>query len=97
MLGGPQQQRRGVAAPVLGVRDLSAQQVHSGAPELIQRSRLRGAQQIRYGVERARMDLGLRRGQRPLRAPRRIGCQHHGPLQEGGATGPAAAGLRSVG
>jgi NAD(P)-dependent dehydrogenase (short-subunit alcohol dehydrogenase family) len=42
--GGAQEQARGLAPPVLRVRDLGAQQISAGPPELIERARLHGGE-----------------------------------------------------
>jgi hypothetical protein len=67
-----QQQRGCVTAAAGGERDLAAQQVRPGPPELIRRPSLRGGQQCWGRIERAGLVLGLRRGQRPLRPLRRV-------------------------
>jgi len=63
-------------------RDLRAQQVAAGALQFIQRPGLCHGQQAERGVEGASPVLGLRGGQRPLRAKRRVERQPGGPLQE---------------
>jgi len=61
---------------------------------------IRTAQDLGSGVvldDRARIVLGLRRGQCALRPARRLGCQLGRPLQEHGRCGDAAAALGPVG
>ena len=65
-LGGAEQQRWSVAAAVDGKLDLTAQQVHLGALELVQRSGLCDGDQSECRVERAGLVLGLCRGERSL-------------------------------
>jgi hypothetical protein len=84
-----------------GERDLRAQQVAAGPLQFVQRPGLCHGQQAERGVRCARPVLGLRRGQRPLGAPRRVQRQPGGPLQERGrrrqttaALGPACAMLK---
>ena len=76
-LGRLQQQRRSVAAPARGERDVAAQQVHPGAGELVERPGLRHGEQVQGLAERAGLHAGLRRGQRAFGPPGRIGGQRH--------------------
>ena len=70
------------------------QQIHAGSPELVQRSGLRGRQQPERRVERAGLQVGLRRRQHALGAAGRIDRQVGRPPQERGRGGEPAAGLR---
>jgi hypothetical protein len=76
-----------------GERDLRAQQVAAGALQFIQRPGLCHGQQAERGVKRASLVLGLRRGQRPLCAARRVERQPGGTFQERGRGGETTAGL----
>jgi hypothetical protein len=99
-LGRLEQQRGSVAAPARGERDLPAQQVHPGAGELIERPGtliLRRREQVQGVTEGAGLHVGLRRGQRALGTPRRVGGQRHRSLQERRGRGQPAAGLRPPG
>ena len=69
-------------------RSTRARSSSSSAPALRRR------EQTERVVERAGLELRLRRGQRALRAARGIGCQRGGALEEGGGGGEAAARLR---
>ena len=73
-----------VAAAVQCERDLTAQQVHLGALELVQRSGLCDGNQSECRVERAGLVLGLGRGERAPRPGPRVGRQRGGTLQERG-------------
>ena len=94
---GLQQQRGSIAAEARGEGDVAAQQVDPGALELVERSGLRRGQEPERRVERAGLEARLRRGQRALRAPRRVGGQRDGALQERGRGGESAASLRPAG
>ncbi len=96
-LGGLEEQRRSVIAAARGEGDPGAQHVDPGALDLVERSPLGGGQQGKRGTRRARIVLGLRRGQRALRPARRIGRELGSPLQERGRCGDAAAALRAAG
>ena len=61
--------------------------------QFIQRPGLCRGQQAERGVRCASLVLGLRRGQRPLGAARRVERQPGGPLQERGRRREAAAAL----
>ena len=65
-----------------GERDLRAQQVAAGTLQFIQRPGLCHGQQAECGVMGASPVLGLRCGQRPLCAARRVERQPGGPLKE---------------
>ena len=96
-LGGLEQQRGRVAAASHREGDLRAEEVHAGAVEFVERSGLRRGQQSEGRVGRAGVVRGLRRGQRALRAARRLGRQFGRALQEGGGRRQAPARLRPVG
>ena len=89
-----EQQQRSVAAAVLGERDLGLEQIHAGAPELVERPGLRGRQQPASHIERPRPQAGLGGGERSVGAPRGIAGQRDRALQECGRGGEAAARLR---
>ena len=91
-----EQQRRRVAAQPRGEHDLPAQQVHPGALQLIQRSGFRRGQQLQGRPERAGLQVGLRRGERPLGPAGGIDAQQHRTLQERRGRGQPAAGLGPV-
>ena len=95
--GRPQQQRRGLAAPVRGERELSAHQVGAGPPGLARWSGRGLAQQFPRRVEHTGLDLGRRRGQRPVGAPRRVRGQPGRALQERGRRGQPRARLGPAG
>ncbi len=95
--GGPQQQRRSVAAPAGDERELGPGEIDPGALERPERPGFRHDQQVDGRGERARVHLGLRRGQRPPRAPGRIRGQHGRALQERRGRGQPAARLRPPG
>jgi hypothetical protein len=78
-----EQQRGSVAARAGGERDLAAQPVRPGALQLVQRSGLRGGQEFQRLAKRARLQAGLRRGQRPPGAARRVGRQQRRAFAEG--------------
>ena len=67
------------------------------AGELIQRPGFRRRQQLEGLAERAGLHARLRRRQRALGVPRRIGGQQHRPFQERRGRGQPAPGLRSPG
>ncbi len=77
--------------------DLPAQQIRPGLLELIQRSRLRGAQQPQRRIERAGLILSLRGGECAHCARRRPGRQRGGAFEERGRRGQPAARLRPAG
>jgi hypothetical protein len=87
---------RRVAPAADGKRDLTAQHVHLGALELVQRSRLCDPDQSECRVERAGLVPGLCRGQRQPRPARRLGRQLGRSLQEGGRRRQAAAASRTL-
>ena len=76
---------------------LAAKPVHPGACELAQRPGLRRGQQVQAGAEAAGLQAELRRRQRAVGLPGRIGGQRHRALQERRRCGEAAAGLRLPG
>ena len=78
-------------------RDLAPQQVHPGALELVQWSRLRRGQQSQRRIGRAGLVLGLCSGQRALPPAGRAGRQPGGLLQEGGRRGQTTARLGAAG
>jgi hypothetical protein len=78
-------------------RDLPAQQVGSDALEFRERPRLRRGQQSQRRFERAGPGHCLRRGQRALRPPLRVGCQRGRAVQEGSRRREPAARLRAAG
>ena len=101
LLGRAEHERGRVTAMTRGERDLRAQQVAAGTLQFIQRPGLCHGQQAERGVKCASPVLGLRCGQRPLRAARRVERQPGGPLQERGrrrettaALGPACGLLK---
>ena len=65
-LGSLEQQRRSVAAAAHREGDLAAQQIDPSTPQLVERARLGGGQQVQRGVGRAR--LGAWPAPRPTRA-----------------------------
>jgi hypothetical protein len=67
-----------------GERDLRAEQVAAGTLQFVKRPGLCNGQQAERGVKRAGAVLGLRRGQRPLRAAGRVKRQPGRPLKEHG-------------
>ena len=71
-LRGLEQQRGRVAAAALRVCDLSAQQLQTGALQLVERPDLRSRQQLQRDVERARLQAGLSGGERPFGAQRGV-------------------------
>ena len=64
--------------------DVRSEQVDSGMPKLIKRSRLGGGQKPERGVKRAGLVFGLRGGQGALGAPRRVGRQSGRAIQKRG-------------
>ena len=101
LLGRAEHERGRVTAMTRGERDLRAQQVAAGTLQFVQRPGLRHGQQAERGVRCASLVLGLRRGQRPLCAARRVERQSRGPLQKRGrrrettaALGPACGLLK---
>ena len=66
---GGSQQERGRVAPAPGrERDLSSQQIHPGAPSVVDGACLRHSQESESVLERTGLILGLRGRQRALRA-----------------------------
>ena len=76
---------------------MGPQEIHPGVLELIQRAGLRRGHEPERRLERAGLEARLRRGQRPLRTPRRVYGQRDRALQERGPRGDATAGLRAAG
>ena len=79
---------------LLSEGDLSPQQISAGAPELVQRSDIRGGQETASHTERPGPEAGLGRDQRPGGPPGGITGQRHRALQERGGGGKAPAGAR---
>ena len=91
---GLQQQQRGVAAAVLGEGDLGLEQDHTGSPQLVERSGLRGGQQTASHIERPRPQARPGGCECPLSAPRRNARDCDGTLQECSCSRQAATRLR---
>ena len=91
--GRAEQERGRVPAMTGGERDLRAQQVAAGTLQFIQRPGLCHGQQAERGVRCASPVPGLRCGQRPLRAARRVERQPGGLLQERGRRRETTAAL----
>ena len=96
-LGRVEQQRWRVAATRLRERDLRVQQLRTRLLELVQRSRLRHAQQPQRLVGRAGLVLALRRGERPPGPAPRVRRQLGRALVERGAGRQAAPRPRAAG
>ncbi len=97
-LGRPEQQCRSVAHPAGGEqRDLGPHEISAGLLELGERPGFRPGQQVQRRTERARLDLGLRRVQRPPRPPHRVRRQHRRPLKERRRRGHSPARLGPAG
>src|ERR1700761_7328684 len=75
LAGGTEQQWGSVAATPCGESDLTAQQMHTCALEVVEGASLGGGEQRERVLESARFVLGLRRHQRPLRPSRWVECQ----------------------
>ena len=91
-LRGPQQQRRGVAAPAQRERDLGPHPLDKRLAQLGQRPDLGRDQEGLRGQEIPRRVLGLGRGERPRGPLGGVRGERHGPLPErGGGGDPAAA------
>jgi hypothetical protein len=81
-LGRHEQERRRVGTAARGERDLPAQTVYLRMLEFVERSGLGRRQQPRRGVESARLEFGLRCGQRTLGPADRVERQRRRPFQE---------------
>jgi hypothetical protein len=95
-LGGREQQRGSVSAPVYGERDLGAQQLSTRLLELVERSGLGHGEQFQRRVGCSGLVLALRGGQRAPSPARRLGRDLGGALQERGGRGQTPAGLRAA-
>ena len=95
--GRRQEQRRGVAAPVGHERELGADQLGAGPPELVEWSGFGHAQHAKRRAEHARPHRGRGRIQRPADPARRLRRQSGRPLEERGGGGQATADLRPAG
>ena len=73
LLGGPEQQRRSVAAAAHRECDLGTQQLALGATQLVERACLGGGQQFQRGVGRPGLVFGLRRGRDMSKLPVGLG------------------------
>jgi hypothetical protein len=80
-----------------GERELGPQQVDPSALELVERCGLRCGQELLGVAERARLQAGLRRGQRAIGVPPAIPRQRDGAPEERRRGGEAAARLRPHG
>jgi hypothetical protein len=89
-LRGPQQQRRGVAAPAQRERDLGPHPLDAGLAQFGQRPDLGRDQEGLRGQEIPRRVLGVGRGERPRGAVGGVRGERHGALQERGAGGDPA-------
>ena len=94
---GVQKQRGGIAPVAQDDGDLAAEQSRSCALEPVKRVGLRCRQEPLHRVERSGEVRRLRRGQRALRASRRVDGELDRPLQERGGCGHPAARLRPTG
>ena len=90
-LGGPQQLHRAVAAVGADEDDLRPQPLGPGPVQLAQRPGLGDLQQLHRPVVPAGLVPGLRRGQRPRRAPLRVQRQRGRALQKRRRRGDTAA------
>jgi hypothetical protein len=97
LLRSAQQQGRSLPAAVQREGDLRALQVHPGALQLVQWTRLRQRQQSEGLVGCAGQICGLRCGERTLRAVLRIDAQLERTSQEGSGRGQPAARLGAPG
>ena len=95
--GGPEQQRRRVAAAVLGVGDLGPDHVHLGAFELCQGACLGGRQQPAGGFGSTREVRGLGGGQGTASLRRGVQAELNRPVQERRRRGEPAAALGAGG
>ena len=86
--------RRRIAGTSLVQGDLSAQPLHLGGPQLVQRPGLDGDQQSQRRVQRAGVTGRPRRREQPLRPPSRIRGQQRRALPERGRRGQPPARLR---
>ena len=78
-------------------RDLTAQQMHTGALDVVQGASLSGDEQRGRVAQRPRFVLGLSRPKGPLRTAQRVGCQVRGALLEGSGRGQTAPRLGPAG
>ena len=76
---------------------MAAKQCGSCGLEPVERVRLRHGQEPLRRVEPSCLKAQLRRGERALRSPTRVGCQPDGALQERGSGGDASARLGAAG
>ena len=93
---GQHQQRRRVGAAPLCEGQPRTQTIGEGELELVQRAECGDREQAERGVGRARVVLGLRRRERAFRAPRGVGGQRRGALQERRGGGQSAARMRAA-
>ena len=75
----------------------AAQQVDPGVLELAERPGRRRREQFQALPKAPALHAGLRRGQRAVGVPGRVGSQQHRPLEERRRGGQPAAGLRPAG
>ena len=80
-----------------GEGHLTAEQVHPGAVEFVERAGLRRREQVEGVAEAAGLQADLRRGQRAVGLPGRIGGQRDRTIEERRRRGESAAGLRPPG
>ena len=92
-----EQQRRRVASATLGEHDVGAHAGQSRALERIQRSDLRGREELVRRLGGSGLELRLRRSQRSGAAPGGIGREVGRPLEEGGRRRYATAALCPIG
>ena len=95
--GRAEEQPSGVAAALLLQRDLSAQVLHLGSLQRVERASLDRDQQTECRVERAGVALRPGSREQALRTASGFGRQHRRALEERGRRGQAPAGLRSAG
>ena len=95
VLGGFEQERGSVAAPVGREGDLGPEQVQLRSLEVVQRASLGHVGQAAGGVNSARLALGFGGDQRPARPPGRVDCQLGRPFHESSRRREPAAGLGS--
>ncbi|MGO9902421.1 MAG: hypothetical protein ACLP0J_22650 [Solirubrobacteraceae bacterium] len=87
---GTQQDRR-VAAASAREADPGSEAIQERPIQLRERAHRRDREQRLGGFESARIELGVRRGERALSSPRRVGRELRGPLEERcGRRGPSA-------
>ena len=91
--GGLEEQGWGIIAAAAAEDNLGPEPRRPGPLQLVQRTQFGHREQVASGIGRSRLELGLRRSQRPCGTPGRIRGQLSGPFEESRRCGNTTAGL----